>query len=997
MAANKLEVFLGFKPNLEGLNRFASAIEQRLERVRAFNMRIENGAQATNQLLSQAAAAISGARIAQSLTGIIRRGVDFNTQVEQARLGIAAVLKQFDETGKFKNFDEAINESGRALDLLKQKAVTSPASFANLVQAFQGTVGPMTAANIALRDQVNLIVNMSQALAGLGIRDEQILQETRALITGNINANAAAAKILGITSADISAAKQQGQLYEFLSSKIAAFAEAGERGSNTLAILRSNFGDALEQRAAAATEKLTAALGRLFARLTDLVQSDGFTGLLTTIADRAAGIVDNLTSLVQWLGALGPNAQLAFTAMVGGGTKAAVAISAVLLPMVLLRGIITGLPMLINPVRMAFVALAGVSFLDSIRDLQLFSRELGIISTFNLASWGQLAAAGLGIGAAALAGWELGQFINELTVAGLKVGDWAAIVVVMVQDKIGGAFSALQRVWVRLRAAWDSFQLHVRATALELAIAVAEAWSRLPFSRKIDTTEWKLAVARIEAEIAGLDTKTDAALKAILDKRIAAMVEAAGLVEWIKQQGQSPNDKPAPEGEGAEPSGGGTTKRKIDEKQQLFALDTAIRAAEVRGDQAEVDRLTRMRDQLKLLKDLGQESLGLIIHRLDLEDALRDRERARQEQELEFARAIGDLQQRRAQTEANRFLTEEQKQRQIVELLREENRLIAARIAAAELELKRGATDERRSQLQQQIDQDRRQFGSNVGDIEENRPLSIIESAQAAVVSWMDSIGSRAKQVGDLLKNTIGTAVQGIGQGITGLLIGTATWADMLRNIGTNILGAVVQAIVNMFAQWIVGRAAAMAFGIKASATEGAADAAAKAPGAILTSISSFGVAAAVGLAAVVAALAAFATGGLVEGPGTGTSDSILARLSNGEFVNRAAAVNKFGRPFFEDLNAGFLNLAALPDNVAAGMTRPAYAPASGSGGFGGGGSPDMAALVDAVARKININLVNVAEERAATRVARRGAAADDVVAIVRSRRGEIFRNGPAR
>lgn len=147
-----------------------------------------------------------------------------------------------------------------------------------------------------------------------------------------------------------------------------------------------------------------------------------------------------------------------------------------------------------------------------------------------------------------------------------------------------------------------------------------------------------------------------------------------------------------------------------------------------------------------------------------------------------------------------------------------------------------------------------------------------------------------------------------------------------------------------------------------------------------------------------VAALAAFATGGLVQGPGTGTSDSIIARLSNGEFVNRAAAVNKFGRPFFEDLNAGFLNLAALPDNVAAGMTRPAYSPAGGGGGgFGGAGSPDMAALVDAVARKININLVNVAEERAATRVARRGAAADDVVAIVRSRRGEIFRNGPAR
>ena len=43
-----------------------------------------------------------------------------------------------------------------------------------------------------------------------------------------------------------------------------------------------------------------------------------------------------------------------------------------------------------------------------------------------------------------------------------------------------------------------------------------------------------------------------------------------------------------------------------------------------------------------------------------------------------------------------------------------------------------------------------------------------------------------------------------------------------------------------------------------------------------------------------------FATGGRVIGPGSGTSNSILARLSNGEFVIRAAAVRKYGARFFE-------------------------------------------------------------------------------------------------
>lgn len=47
-----------------------------------------------------------------------------------------------------------------------------------------------------------------------------------------------------------------------------------------------------------------------------------------------------------------------------------------------------------------------------------------------------------------------------------------------------------------------------------------------------------------------------------------------------------------------------------------------------------------------------------------------------------------------------------------------------------------------------------------------------------------------------------------------------------------------------------------------------------------------------------------FASGGYVSGPGTGTSDSILARLSSGEFVMRSAAVQKYGAPFFAALNS---------------------------------------------------------------------------------------------
>ena len=47
---------------------------------------------------------------------------------------------------------------------------------------------------------------------------------------------------------------------------------------------------------------------------------------------------------------------------------------------------------------------------------------------------------------------------------------------------------------------------------------------------------------------------------------------------------------------------------------------------------------------------------------------------------------------------------------------------------------------------------------------------------------------------------------------------------------------------------------------------------------------------------------AKFAEGGLVTGPGSGTSDSIHARLSNGESVMTAAATSMFG-PILSSFN----------------------------------------------------------------------------------------------
>lgn len=61
------------------------------------------------------------------------------------------------------------------------------------------------------------------------------------------------------------------------------------------------------------------------------------------------------------------------------------------------------------------------------------------------------------------------------------------------------------------------------------------------------------------------------------------------------------------------------------------------------------------------------------------------------------------------------------------------------------------------------------------------------------------------------------------------------------------------------------------------------------------------------------------ARGGMIHGPGTGTSDSILSRLSRGEYVIKAAAVRKYGAGLLAMINQMLLPKTHIPRFAAGG------------------------------------------------------------------------------
>ncbi|UEA17529.1 tape measure protein [Pasteurella canis] len=110
---------------------------------------------------------------------------------------------------------------------------------------------------------------------------------------------------------------------------------------------------------------------------------------------------------------------------------------------------------------------------------------------------------------------------------------------------------------------------------------------------------------------------------------------------------------------------------------------------------------------------------------------------------------------------------------------------------------------------------------------------------------------------------------QGIQSSLMGLAQGTMTLKDAIKNLALTIVNSMAQI-------------AAQQLAMQATSAIG-------------------------GLFGAVGGVVTAATGGYITGPGTGTSDSIPARLSNGEYVIRAASVSRYGVDFLHAINRGQL------------------------------------------------------------------------------------------
>lgn len=154
----------------------------------------------------------------------------------------------------------------------------------------------------------------------------------------------------------------------------------------------------------------------------------------------------------------------------------------------------------------------------------------------------------------------------------------------------------------------------------------------------------------------------------------------------------------------------------------------------------------------------------------------------------------------------------------------------------------------------------------------------------------------------------------GFAQAAADAIIFGGNFEEAIGNVARRALADLLAGLIRLGLQFVLNATLGETLGGAATAagvSQAAALSAAYAPAAAFASLASFGanaapaatgIASTVALSQGLAAVGGFADGGFVSGPGGPRSDSIPARLSNGEFVVNARSTSR-NRPLLEQIN----------------------------------------------------------------------------------------------
>jgi hypothetical protein len=217
---------------------------------------------ALERRLLAVAAAFEGFR---AFKEFVATGFDFNRTVQGATLGIATLITAQSNLrtsdGRLLEGTEALAAaqalSAEQVRQLRIAGIQTAATTQELINAFNQGIASGLRYGLTL-DQIRTItIGISQAATALQLPMNQLNEEIRDLVAGNISArNTRIATALGISNEDIRKARETGQLANFIIDRLKAFNVAGKEVALTFDGVTSNIREAVQTFAGDATKPL---------------------------------------------------------------------------------------------------------------------------------------------------------------------------------------------------------------------------------------------------------------------------------------------------------------------------------------------------------------------------------------------------------------------------------------------------------------------------------------------------------------------------------------------------------------------------------------------------------------------------------------------------------------------------------------------------------------------------------------------------------------------
>lgn len=242
--------------------------------------------------------------------GTISAGVSFADTLERSGAQIAGLVvstgRLVDENGVLVDtadgYAASLGLARGQVDALRQDALRTAATFDELLQALQVSIGPGLSAGLNLDEIRELTVQISQAATALGIEQNQLAEEIRSLFSGTINPRTSRiATALGISNEDVRNARDAGTQAEFLRDRLQGIVAASEDLQGSLQVTFSNVQDIFLQVAGAAFEPFRQSLVGLGVSLQNLFGSDRFASAIRTIGQGLASGADSAIRFVDGL------------------------------------------------------------------------------------------------------------------------------------------------------------------------------------------------------------------------------------------------------------------------------------------------------------------------------------------------------------------------------------------------------------------------------------------------------------------------------------------------------------------------------------------------------------------------------------------------------------------------------------------------------------------------------------------------------------------------